>query len=196
MGVLGLALLGQLDVLGLGAPDRIVLLLDAQRVPRLHVVEVLLHDDVAGPRVVRIIGGVDAHPVLGRLALRILGAVDVAEQVALVEELEAVGLVDHLGVTAQPIPHHARELAAHVHVLGPQMQEQIARRGRRPVARALDLLERMQALGAGKIPEPIPQPGADAGHGLQAVVGTTEGDRAGRRCAAAAWGPPRGLRRV
>ncbi|EME36381.1 hypothetical protein C884_00549 [Kocuria palustris PEL] len=35
-------------------------------------------------------------------------------------------------MTAQPIHHHARELAAHVHVLRPQIQEQIARRGRRP----------------------------------------------------------------
>ena len=74
----------QLDVRELRAADRPLLLLDRQRIPRVEVVDVLLHDDVAAARERRVLVA-DQDRRRGRGALGILGAVDEPEQVALVE---------------------------------------------------------------------------------------------------------------
>ncbi len=75
MRVGALSILGQLDVAQLGAPDRVLLVLDRQRVPRLEIVEILLHDHVASTRECGV-GGVDGHGRIGCVRDRILRAVD------------------------------------------------------------------------------------------------------------------------
>ena len=82
--------------------------------------------------------------------------VDEAEQVAVVEEREAVHLVHDARVPAQPIDDDVRELEAHVDAARPQVQEEVAggRDGR--VGRPDDRLERVQALRPGEVVHPIP----------------------------------------
>ena len=90
----GFVVVVHLDVLEFGPPDHQLLLDDRQRVPPGHVVQVLLHVHVAAAREIGVLvadlGGGDREG-----AVRVFGAVDEPEQVAVVEEPEAVGLVDH-----------------------------------------------------------------------------------------------------
>ncbi len=94
MGVGRLVVFVEFDVFQLGPADHPLLLGDRQRIPRRHVVNVLLHVHIAGAGEVGILvadrGGAD-----GQCAVRVLGAVDETQQVAVVEEAEAVHLVDH-----------------------------------------------------------------------------------------------------
>ena len=138
----GLTASSSLDVVELGAPDHPLLLLGRQRVPRVHVVHVLLHVHIAAAREVGILvadlgGGHRDWPV------RVLGAVDETHQVAVVEELEAVHLVDDRDRSAHRLDDPARQLEADVHRLGPDVEQQIARRRRargacRPGSRRTD----------------------------------------------------------
>ena len=82
----------QLDVGELGAADEAFLLLDGHRVPGLQVMQVLLHDHVAAAGEGRVLladdGGVEGVLVHG-----ILRPIDEAQQVAVVEVLEAMDLI-------------------------------------------------------------------------------------------------------
>src|SRR3954452_16159521 len=71
---------GDLDVLELGPADHALLLLDGQRVPAVHVVQVLLRGHVAAAGEPGILVA-DEHRLAGRGAVGVLGAVDEAEQV-------------------------------------------------------------------------------------------------------------------
>ena len=75
-----------------GSADDFLLLLDGQLVPSLQVMQVLLHDHVAPAGKCGILladdGGVD-----GRLIHGILRPIDEADQVAIIEIVEAVHLV-------------------------------------------------------------------------------------------------------
>ncbi len=89
----GLLVVVDLDVGELGAPDRALLLLDGERVPCGQVVQVLLHDHVGAAREPGVLVA-DGHGLERACALRVLGTVDEAQQVTLVERLEAVDLVN------------------------------------------------------------------------------------------------------
>ena len=89
----GLRRVVELDVRELRAADDQLLLLGLDGVPLRQVVDVLLDEDVAAARRVGILVADDRR--LDRLlADRILGAVDEAGEVAVVEVAEAVSLVD------------------------------------------------------------------------------------------------------
>ena len=76
--------------------------------------------------------------------VRVLGAVDEAEQVAVVEEPEAVHLVDDGDRTRHRLDHLGGQFEADVEHLGADVEQQIARCGRRVVAGALELDEGVQ----------------------------------------------------
>ena len=165
-----------LDVGQLGAPDHLLLLLDGQRVPRVHVVHVLLHDDVAAAGEAGIgVADQGGHP--GGAADRVLGAVDEAEQVALVEVAEPVHLVGHRGGAGQPGHDLAGELEAHVHPLVPDVKEQVALCGGSPVGSSGELAERMQLGRARSGEQPVPRARANPGHAGQRGLRDAEPDR-------------------
>ncbi len=98
---------GHLDVGELCPADDPLLLLDRDGVPRRQVMQVFLHDHVAATDEVRIFV-TDRRRLVRGQAGRILGAIDEAEQVALVEVFEAVGLVDNVGVSGETVSSAAR----------------------------------------------------------------------------------------
>lgn len=136
----GLHVVGQLDVLQLGTADHPLLLLDRQRVPGGEVVQVLLHDDVAAALELRVLVA-DHHRGERGVALRVLGAVDEAHQVALVEVLEAVHLVGDGHGAPQPVHQPGGQLEAEVGPAGADVEQHVARGGRGGVARPAQLLE-------------------------------------------------------
>jgi hypothetical protein len=152
------------------------LLLDGNGVPAFEVVQVFLHDHVAaaGERGVLLAddGGVDRILVDG-----VLRAVDEAQKVAVIEVLEAVHLVGCRDGAAQPRHDLRRKLEAHVHALGADVEEEIARR-RRGVMLALDLTKGMQLPGPRRAEQPVPGVGAEAHDAGQPAVGIAEADRA------------------
>ncbi len=79
----------KLDVIELGSPNDFLLFLDGQRVPRNHVVKVLLGDDVAAAGVRGVIV-TDEHGRCRVLAFGVLGPVHETKQVPLIKELERV----------------------------------------------------------------------------------------------------------
>jgi len=88
-------------------------------------VQVLLDQHIAAAREARVLLA-DQHVPGGLVAHRVLRAVHEAEQVTLVEILEAVRLVDDVGDLPQPLDDLAGQLEAEVHLAGPQVEEQVA----------------------------------------------------------------------
>src|SRR5262249_38958034 len=84
MGVGRLVGIGELDVGELAASHDALLLLGRNGVPRLEVVEVLLHDHVTAARKRRVLGADDSR-LAGGLASRILRPIDESHDVAIVE---------------------------------------------------------------------------------------------------------------
>ena len=104
--------------------------------------------------------------------VRVLGAVDEAHQVAVVEELEAVHLVDDRDGARHRVDDPAGQLEADVHRLGADVEQQIARRRRgvvpgRPRARRTDAVRRARS---GE--QPVPRVGADRGDHRQVLGGS------------------------
>ena len=126
--VAGLGRIVQLDVGQLLAADDLFLLLDRDFVPLLHVVQVLLHDDVAAA-LERLVLVADQRGVARGLGHRVFRAVDEAEQVAVVEILEALGRVGHRHRAFQPRHDQRGQLETEVHALGAQVEQQVAGRG-------------------------------------------------------------------
>ena len=176
MGVGQLDVVGHLDVGQLRAPDRLLLILGAQRVPGGHVVQVLLHDDVAAAGEVRI-GVADQRRRPGRPADRVLGAVDEAEQVALVEVAESVHLVHHGDRPGQPGHGLGDELKTQVHPLVPDVEEQVTRRGGGMVHGAGERAERVQLGRARAGEQAIPGARGDAGDAGHRRARGAEADR-------------------
>ena len=142
----GFDVVGQLDVAELGAADHSFLFLDRQRIPRLKVMNVLLNHDIAAAGELRILIA-NHHRVECRRAFRVLGAVDEPEQVALVEGLESMHLVDHSRDPAESIHQPLSELEAQVEPMSAEVEQQIAGRRHGRVLPACDFGERMQTGG-------------------------------------------------
>jgi hypothetical protein len=100
---------------------------------------------------------------------------DEAEQVAIVEELEPVHLVETFPEAPQPVRDLTRELEAQVDVRGPQVDEQVPGSGHRRVTVALDLGEGVQMGRAGRGIQTGPEVGTDPGDAQQLIVGIAEG---------------------
>ena len=108
---------------------------------------------------------------------RVLGAVDEAEQVAHLEVLEAVHLVDDRRRAVEHVHDLAGQLEALVLVRGPDVEEQIARRRRRVVRGALEFDERVQLGRARTAEQTVPDLRADAGDAGEVAGRYTEPDR-------------------
>ncbi len=117
---------------------------------------------------------------LGRLTLGVLGAVDEAEQVALVEGAEAVDLVDDTGGAVEAVHQSRRELEAEVEPVGADVEEQIAGGRGRGVLAAGEARERVQVARSRRAvaEQAIPQRRADAGDADELALGDPEPDRA------------------
>ena len=101
----------------------------------------------------------------------VLGAVDETEQVAFIEVLESVHLVDHGDVGAQPLHDLTRELEAKIHLRGPDVKEQVARRGHGVVLVADDRGKRMQLGRAGSAEQPVPRCRTHPGDAGELAIG-------------------------
>lgn len=97
----GLFLVRKLHIGQFAPSDHQLLLFGGERVPRPHVVQVLLHDHVTAPVERFVI--VHQHRLIDAAAGRILRAVDETEHVARVEMPEALYLVEHRHRAAQPV---------------------------------------------------------------------------------------------
>ena len=122
MRVRGLDLVRQLDVVELGAADDPLLLCHRQRIPGRKVVQIPLDQHIAAAGEVRVLFA--NHGRRGCCcANRVLRAVDEPEQVALIEGLEAVHLVDYLGAPAQALNQPLRKLEAQIGAVGPNVEQ-------------------------------------------------------------------------
>src|SRR5262249_1509940 len=120
----------ELDIVGLRATDRVLLLLGGQRIPFLEVGHVALYRNVATPGVVWVLIAGD-RPEAPVGALRILSAVHEADEVAIVHVGKAVCLVDDLDRVTELVDDDARQLVAEVAAIGANVEQWVARRGGR-----------------------------------------------------------------
>jgi hypothetical protein len=95
------------------------------------------------------------------LAARVFGAVDEAEEVAIVEIAEAVDFVGwgHGGGDAGD--ELGGELEAHVHIAGADVEEQVGGGGDGVARGGVDFAEGMELGGAGRAEEVVPGVGAE-----------------------------------
>jgi len=157
-------LLGHLHVIQLGAADRALLLLRTEPIPRIHVVQILLHDHVTAAPVLGVLI-THQHSIFGRGKFWILRTIHESQQVAIIEELEAVRLIHNLCMAFQALADQRCQLETHIHMIGSQVDQQVTRGGYSGVFRPADLFEWMETsgtLGVGK--KTIPQPTTDSDH--------------------------------
>ena len=107
--------------------DDVLLLLDRHLVPPLQVMQIFLHDHIttAGK-----IGIFIAHERggFGGLPSRIFGAVDKADQIAVVEKFKAMHLVRDRNRAGEPGHDVRGKLEAQVHARRTDMKEDVAGR--------------------------------------------------------------------
>src|SRR6185503_17672188 len=111
-----------------------------------------------------------------RRALGVLGAVDESEQVTLVEGPEAMHLVDHLRVPTQSIRQPLGELEAQIESMGPDVEEQVARRRHRGVVGPIELGKGVKARRVGLAEETVPEPRAETDHAAELALGYAKAD--------------------
>ena len=156
--VMGKARLGrgvEFDVGRLGAADDPFLRFGRQCVPGGEVVQVFLHDHIAAAGEVRVLvpdqGGVER-----RLAVRVFGAVDKSQQVALVEKSKAVNLVCHGDGVCNLVHDLARQFEAQIHAVRPDVKEDVAWGGDRMARAGAKFVERVQFGRARRTEQPVP----------------------------------------
>ena len=152
---------GLLDVGELVASDDALLGLGGESVPALHVVEVFLNNDVAPAAEGGVLLADDGGVACG-LAAGVFGAVDEAEDVAVVEVAEAVGLVGDGDVIAECVHDVGGELEAEVDAFGADVEEEVAGCGDGVATAGAELAEGMELGGAGLAEEAVPCVGAVA----------------------------------
>src|SRR5262249_636168 len=112
----------ELDVVGLPATDRVLLLLGGQRIPLREVGHVALYGDVAAPGVLWVLIA-DDRPETALVALRILGAVHEADEVAIVHVSKAVWLGDDLDGGGGVVDEDGGQLVAEVGAIGANVEQ-------------------------------------------------------------------------
>src|SRR3984893_10431348 len=153
----------QFDVGQLAAADDALLHLRGERVPSVQVMEIFLHDYVAAPSERGILLA-DECGVDHRFATRILGAIDEAQEVAVIEVPKAMNLVDRRDRFAEARHNLRRHFEAKIHPLRADMEQQVPWRRNRMVLGATDLAERVE-FGWARVPEqPLPRIGPDPHH--------------------------------
>lgn len=146
--------------------------------PGDQVVGVLLDHQVAAAAVGGVLVFGDHHRLLGLIALRILGPVDEAEQVALVKGAEAVHLVDHADAVAEAVGDQPRQLEAEVEATGADVEEEVAGSRGRGVNLAAQFLEGVQFGRQRRVEEALPERRPDPDDATQARIRGAEADRA------------------
>ena len=141
--------------------DDPLLLLRLEPVPGCEIVHVLLHEHVAPAGKAGVLV-TDARGVDRVLADRVLRAVDKAGEIAIVEVAEPVHLVDGRQSAAEPRDDLDGQLEAEIHAVGPDVEEEIARRRDRMAGVGNDLGERVELGRTGIAEERVPGIGADA----------------------------------
>ena len=170
----------ELDVGELGAADDPFLRLGRQIVPALQIVQVFLHDDIAAAGESRVLAA-DEGGVERVAAFRIFGAVDKAQEIALVEIAEAVDLV--LGRDQSPEPAHdlPGQLEAQIHAPRPDVEQDVARGGDCLARPAAKFAERVQLGRAWRTEEPIPHLRSERDDAGEAAFEIAKPDRAQER---------------
>jgi hypothetical protein len=139
--------------------------------------QIFLRDDIAAARE-RSILGADERGVDHRLPARVLGAVDEAQEVTVVEVAKPVHLVDSGDRIAELSHDLRRNLEAQVHPLGADMKQEIAR-SRDSLARSgLELAEWVEFSRSGVAEQSIPRVGTDSHHAGEAGLKITKFNRA------------------
>src|SRR5262245_49311043 len=110
------------------ASNRVQKLFRRRRAGSPARLSLFLHDYVAAPGE-RSILLADDRGIDHGLAARIFGAVDEAEQIAVVEVTKALNLIDRQDRAAKARHDLRRHLEAKVHPLGTDVKEQVPRRG-------------------------------------------------------------------
>lgn len=150
----------QFDVGQFGSADDFLLHFDGKFVPSLQVMKVLLHDHItaAGKGCIFLAddGGLDRGLFHG-----IFRPIDEADQVAIVEVLEAVHFIGRGDRAAEPRHDQCRQFEAQIHSLGADMKEDVTRRSHGMMP-AVDLAERVQVLRPRLSEEPVPRVGAES----------------------------------
>jgi len=87
-------------------------------------------------------------------------------------------LVDHRRVPSQPIREPLGELEAQIESMGPDVEEQVARRRHGGVLGPLELGKGVKARRAGLAEETVPEPRAQTDHAAELALGYAKADRA------------------
>src|SRR5208282_105228 len=94
-------------------------------IPCLHVVKVLLHDDIAATCK----GGVlaaDDYGLTSDIPPRILSTIDEADDIAIVEIPEAVNLIGNRNGIADAVHDLGRQFKTKVHAFGSNVEQDVA----------------------------------------------------------------------
>ncbi len=125
------------------------------------IVKIFLRDHVAAAGECGILRA-DERGVDHRLPTRIFGAVDEAQEVAVIEVAKAVHLVDRRDRVAELRHDLRRDLETQVHPLGADMKQEVSRRCDRVARSGPELAERVKFGRARVAEQPVPGVGADA----------------------------------
>ena len=165
----------ELDVRKLGAPDNALLGFGGEHVPTGHIVQVFLHDHVAAAGEESIFGaqisGIDR-----RLRRRVLGAIDEADEIAVVEIAKTMHFIDHGNGLAEPGHDLRCQLEAEIHALGANVEEEIAGRGDGMARAGPDFPKRMQFRRPRLTKEPVPRVGSNTYHAGEVSLDIAESD--------------------
>ncbi|MNL22819.1 hypothetical protein D3C87_1441790 [compost metagenome] len=156
-------------------PDDAFLAFHGQRIPRGHVVQVLLHQHVAAARELGVFIADDGE-MHGFAPFGVFSAVDKADDGAAVEVAETVHFVHHRHRIAQAVHQQGRHFKAQVHGIGADVQQDVAR-GRHGHALAVtEDAERVQ-VGRAWLPEQgVPGVRAERAHTGQVFQGRARVD--------------------
>ncbi|MNN52802.1 hypothetical protein D3C81_1675220 [compost metagenome] len=151
----------QFDIRQFGAPDNPLLGLDRQRVPGRHVVQVFLHQHIAARGKQRVF--IADHREVGSLATdRVFGAIDKADDAAHIEIAKALNFIDDRDRVSKGREQLRGQLEAQVHLLGANVQQDVARRCQRSTSFAAELAKPVQRSRARAAEQGVPGTGAKA----------------------------------
>lgn len=120
-----------------------LLLFNRKRVPALHIVQILLDDNVAAADE-RGVFAADDRGFDGAYVARVLGAVDESDQIACVEVTEAVRFVVNRNRPGNAFHAVGHQLEAHVHARRANVQQHVTRGRHRMSVRCTNLAKRVQ----------------------------------------------------
>lgn len=155
-------IVGQFDILNLGAPDNRLLFRRRGLFPGFEVMQIFLHHDIAATCEIGIL--ISNQRGRGQIgADRICSAIDKTQQIARVEIAKSDHLIDHLNAGAQLDQDQLFQLKAHILTGAADVKQQIARGCRGIMGRPLQGRERPQIARSMAGRHPVPSGAADPG---------------------------------